>query len=486
MGYWKHQKEGINFVTDKDGSLLWWGMGSGKSYTSIGISRDQQAKRILISCPKSVVPTWIKEFAKHTNNEFIVLAPTKGSVLKKAKEIEKSLNYKQYNKPIVVIVNYESIWRPGLGHTYAPLPPVKKGFEHIKRKRKIIDIGLIRKIDWDIIFVDECQKIKSAGAKVSNFFKLLNKNSKKRVALSGTPTPCSPLDIYGIYRFLDPSIFGTSFQRFKMRYCVMGGFEMRQVKKYINQADLNQKVYSIADRVETEDVIELPEFSDFYIECELSPKARKAYDEFYKEAIIEFSSGTELTASNVLVKHLRLSQIASGIVKDDEGIEHIIDKSKLEALEDLLLGIDEPCVIFTRFRSEVTQIREMIEKFEKKGERKRVVCQIASQIDERDKFESGEAEICIVNIQSGGVGLNELVRARYGFYYSTGYSSGDYEQSKARIRRHGSDLTKKVLYYHIIAKNTMDEVIRDAIKRKIDIIQTVLQDFSKNILKKAA
>ncbi len=476
MSYWKHQQNGIVFVRDKDGSLLWYGMGAGKSYTSIGIIRDHQAQTILIACPKPVVKTWINEFAKHTTkNEFTIIAPTSGSVAKKVIEIKKRLDYKHDTKPKIVILNYESIWRPGLGHTY-------------DKWKNLKDKGLIRNTNWDIVFADECQKLKSPGSKISLFFKLLKSKAKKRIALSGTPTPNSPLDIYGIYRFLDPDIFGTSFQRMRMRYAEMGGFEMRQVVKYINQAELNQKVYSIADRVETEDVIELPDFVDIPIECDLSPKARKAYDEFYKEAVLEFSSGTELTAANVLVKHLRLAQITSGIVKDDDGNEHVIDTSKLDTLEDLLLGIDEPCVIFTRFRSEVNQIRKMIEGFKKKGERPRTVCQIASQIDERDLFASGKAEICIVNIQSGGVGLNELVRARYGFYYSTGYSSGDYEQSRARIRRPGSDVTKKVLYYHIIATNTMDEVIRRAIGKKLNIIEMVLKDFSSKIhkIKKAA
>ena len=471
MGYWKHQENGIRFVRNKDGAMLWWGMGSGKSYASIGIVKDQKAQTVLVVCPKSVVPTWIKEFAKHTNNEFTIIAPMKGSVAKKAKEIEKKLNFKRDKKPKVVILNYESIWRPGLGHTY-------------DKWKNLTDKGLIRRIDWDIVFVDECQKIKSAGSKVSLFFKLLRPKAKKRIALSGTPTPNAPVDIYGIFRFLDPSIFGTSYQRFRMRYCEMGGFEMRKIVRYIDQDQFNKKVYSISDKVETEDVVELPEFVDITVECDLSPKARKAYNEFHKEAVLEFASGTELTAQNILVKQLRLSQMTSGIIKDDDGVEHIIDTSKLDILEDLLLSIDEPCVIFTRFRSEVTQIRAMIEKFPRKGERERIVCQIASQIDERDKFESGEAEICIVNIASGGTGLNELVRARYCFYYSTGYSNGDYLQSKGRVRRPGSDVTKKVLYYHIVARDTMDEVIRKAIENKLNIIETVLADFSKHVSRK--
>jgi SNF2 family DNA or RNA helicase len=482
MAYWQHQKEGIEFVRDKEGALLWWGMGSGKSYTTIGICRDQKAQLTLIVCPKSVIPTWINEFEKHTDpDEFTIIAPNKKSmsVKKKAEEIKKHLEYTPDKKPKVVILNYESIWRPGTGHTY-----------HSKNKKLIKDKGLVRSIDWDLVVLDEAQKAKSAGSKISLFLKLLAQNAKKRIALSGTPFPNSPLDAYGIYRFLDIDIFGTRFNAFRLKYAEMGGFENRQVVRYINQEDLNKKVYSIAHRIETEDVVELPDSTDIFVEVDLSPKARKLYNEFQKEMVYEFSSGTELTAANVLVKQLRLAQIASGAIRDDEDKEHIIDTAKLDALEDLIIQINEPCVVFTRFRSEVTQIRKMIEGLGKKGERPRKVYQIAAGIDERNEFAAGtEDEICVVNLQSGGTGLNELVRARYGFYFSTGYNTGDFLQSKARIKRPGSDLSKKVLYYHIMAKNTIDITIKNAIQRKINITEAVLQDFSKKSgtsIKKAA
>jgi len=144
MQYWTHQQRGIEFVRDKAGSLLWYGMGSGKTLTSIGIMRDQEAQLILISCPKPVVRTWISEFEKHTNNEFDIIAPLTGSVEKKTKEIEKQLKYFGKNKkPKVVIVNYESIWRPGMGPVY-------------DKFKNLTSTGVIRGQDWDLVFVDEC------------------------------------------------------------------------------------------------------------------------------------------------------------------------------------------------------------------------------------------------------------------------------------------------------------------------------------------
>ncbi len=467
MELWTNQKEGIDFSKNKPGTLLWWGMGSGKSLGTIAIAKDIKAKTILIVCPKKVVATWQAEFDKHVKNEFTIIAPQKGTVIKKSKKTKLAMEYKNNSKPKVLILNYESVWREGFG-------PVKDKWGNIKDK------GIIKKIKWDLIVADEAQKIKAPGSKVSRFMSFLA--AKKKIALSGTPFPNSPLDAYGIYRFLDKTIFGTSFQRFKMRYAILGGFENRQVVDFINQKELTKKVHSIAHRIKTEDVVELPDFQHIFIKCELGAKARKAYDAFKKDAIISFQSGVELTAANALTKYLRLAQIASGTVKDDLGNEHLIDTSKIDTLKELLLGIDEPVVIFTRFKAEVKQIKTMIKKFKKEGERERIFAELTGEIDERNKFASGEAEIIIVNLQAGGAGVNELVRARYGIYFSTGYSSGDYEQSLWRIRRPGSDITKKTLYYHITAKHTIDETIMKAIETKMNLVEAILDDFKTEIL----
>ena len=53
--------------------------------------------------------------------------------------------------------------------------------------------------------------------------------ARYKLILSGTPVQNEAIDIFSQYRFLDPSIFGLNFYAFKNRYCVMGGFEQRQL-----------------------------------------------------------------------------------------------------------------------------------------------------------------------------------------------------------------------------------------------------------------
>ena len=60
MTLWQHQKDALEFVKDKEGSLLWHGMSAGKSYTTINIFDVLNTKLALILCPKVVVKTWKK------------------------------------------------------------------------------------------------------------------------------------------------------------------------------------------------------------------------------------------------------------------------------------------------------------------------------------------------------------------------------------------------------------------------------------------
>ncbi|HPK07479.1 MAG TPA: hypothetical protein PK773_06705, partial [Aminivibrio sp.] len=73
---------------------------------------------------------------------------------------------------------------------------------------------------------------------------------------------------------------------------------------------------------------------------------------------------------------------------------------------------------------------------------------------------------------AGGVGIS-LVRARYCIYYSVGYSLGDYEQSLARIHRPGQD--RPVLYVHLLAEDTVDERVYQALDTRRDVVETILE-----------
>jgi SNF2 family DNA or RNA helicase len=77
-----------------------------------------------------------------------------------------------------------------------------------------------------------------------------------------------------------------------------------------------------------------------------------------------------------------------------------------------------------------------------------------------------------VQIQSGGVGI-DCSRAAYAFYYSLGFSLGDYEQSLARLRRPGQ--TRCVRYYHLVCEGTVDAQVYAALRERRNVIEAVLR-----------
>ena len=69
------------------------------------------------------------------------------------------------------------------------------------------DIEIIRDYDFDAVILDESQNIKNVNAQTTKAIMLLN--AKHRIALSGTPIENNLSELYSLFRFLNPSMFGT-------------------------------------------------------------------------------------------------------------------------------------------------------------------------------------------------------------------------------------------------------------------------------------
>ena len=452
---WKHQESAVEFAMLHRGVLFDHDMGVGKTITSILLAQRTEARRILILCPKPVVPVWEHEFNKFCSTEFNILSLNKGSVKKKAEHIDMFLKAQIHQKKVVV-VNFESAWRENLGE--------------IRKNGRISNIGLLRSIDWDLIIIDECHKIAHSSSKISKFCGRLAKATKKIIGLSGTPLPNGCLSAHGLCRTLKNDLFDKSEYRFKMKYAQFGGFENREVLSYINQTEFKQKFASITHSVKAEEVIELPHVVHINRNVDLSPKAMKMYKEFQNECILEIDDGI-ITAENVLVKYLRLAMIASGSVKDEEGNIHHLDNSKIETVKDIIDGLPsiEPIIVFGRFVDEIRRAKEILQK-------DYYTCsELSGQTNQLANWQRGETQILLANIQAGAVGI-DCTRARYCIYLSTGYSYVQYSQSLARICRPGADLKQKIFYYHINANHTIDKKITKALNDKENIIETLLKE----------
>jgi len=340
--------------------------------------------------------------------------------------------------------------------------------------------------DWDLLVCDESHRSKAPGGKFSKSLAHLADGIPAVLGLTGTPMPHSPLDIYAQARFIDSGVFGTSFNNFRNRYANMiklqgayGSFQ--KVAGFINQEELATKIEQFSYQVAAGDVLDLPEKQHLYRTFELDRHERKVYNEIKNDLISEANDRT-ITAANALVKVIRLAQICGGHATDDAGGLVEIGNSKEEALADMLEDLREPVVVFCRFRADLDAVHRAAKKV---GVRSHELSGRVNELQDwkeygvRDKMNGMEPtgrvdtkhSVIAVQIQAGGAGI-DLTKARICIYYSVGYSLGDYEQSLARVHRPGQ--TRPVIYYHLVAEDTIETKLYEALEVKKSIIDFVL------------
>ena len=418
---WKHQQSIYEWLAPMGSAMVSADMGVGK--TLIGIKAGSPDGREVTYCDI-----------------------TKGPVKKRVESLDRALKFTPADKSLFVLVNYESVWRGDLAK-------------------------LVEKTPWTCLILDESHRVKSATGKASRWLARLGlKHPKaKRLCLTGTPMPQSPLDLFGQFRFLDSSVFGTSFSRMRARYAICDPRFPSKVRRYINQDELASKLDAHSYRVEADDVLSLPDAIHETIPIELSPATRRLYKALKDDLTGDLEAG-KVTVGNALSRLLRLQQATSGVARlDDGGTVHIDGvPAKRRALEDRLndLHATEPVVVFCRFRSDLEEVAAAAR------ELGREYAEVSGSRKDLERWQAGDAVILGVQIQSGGLGI-DCSRAAFAFYYSLGFSLGDYEQSLARLRRPGQ--TRMVRYYHLVATGTVDEQVYAALRERRNVIEGVME-----------
>lgn len=453
---YEHQKIAFKFALEKLESnnccALLMDMGLGKSLTSIAIVgqlyQENKIQKVLVICPSSIISVWNDEFKKFSAYEYNIEMIT-GSTMNKRKDKLKSLYYKQGLK--VAVINYEATWR------------MEKELNIYKP---------------DIIICDESQKIKNPSAAQSKTIHRLGVKSNYRIILTGTPVQNSPMDVFSQWKFLDPNIFGLSFYAFRNHYAVMGGYYNHQIIRYKNMDELTSKAHSIAYRITKEEALDLPEQIFLNRYCELEPIARSTYEKVAKQSYAELIDG-EITATNILTKLIRLSQIAGGHVRDDEGRIQVISKAKLNELKDIMEEViidnKKKLVVFARFIPEIESIIKLTE--EMKIQYSYITGEIKPDIrgEMCSSFQNNEnVKLFIAQIQTAGLGIT-LTAADTAVFYSLDFNYANYSQAIARTHRIGQKNT--CTYINLISTETIDEKIIKALESKEDIAKNIVDNW---------
>jgi len=428
-------------VFRRNGSVFTSG-NSGKSFTAVAVVENKKCRSVLVLCPVSVRGVWRREFAKWSTKHWHMIVLEKGTVAKKvAHAILEIARCEALNLPYVVVTNYESA-----------------------REKLFLKFATERK--WDAVIYDESHRAKSHNSSISKACEAIGKHARVRLALTGTPMPHSPMDVFGQYRFLDGGIFGTSYTQFRNEYAITGPLGAYHIVGYRNQEKLAERMGLLCHSVKMSDTdIELPPVTHHTLEADLEDP--KAYADLEAEMFAHIQDGT-ITAANALVKMIRLQQWTSGCVVDDEGVERITGYEKRDMLENLLtdLPVDEPVIVFANFIRSLDTIRGVGEKIGRKcGEISGRVKDLTANSEYPDHL-----NLLAVQIRAGGVGI-DLTRACYVVYYDHVWSLGDHEQSLKRFDRPGQ--TRPCQVYHLQLNGTVDETVVRSLERKKDVVEGV-------------
>lgn len=457
----QHQVRGYNMAlinfTLRRGFGFLFEMGCGKTLTAIAVAgtlyAEHKINKLLVVAPTSVCSVWPEDFGKFADFPHIekIMLGTKSQRLKQLKELE-SFPCEALK---VAVINYESVWRDDI-------------FD------KLVEFNA------DMIICDESQRIKTHDAQQSKAMHQLGDLARYKLILSGTPVQNNAVDLYSQYRFLDPTVFGSNFYKFRNRFCVMGGFNRRQIVNYKDLDLLIKKEHSIAYRVTKKEALDLPEqtFETRYIT--LTPSEKKLYNTLKKESATELANGETISASTVLTKLLRLQQFTGGfVIADGEEKPRQIGFGKINALEDIVddyvIDGGKKLVIFARFRAELDLIQKLLDKKKLKygviygdiklSDRGEIV---------KDFQENEETKVFLAQIDTAGLGIT-LTAADTCVYYSVNFNYAAYSQSLARIHRIGQRNT--CTYIHLTTKGTVDELIMKALHKKEDLAKTIVDDW---------
>ncbi len=469
---YKHQLEGMEYLLANPEAALLDEMGCGKSFqiaSTVGLLlRHREIDRILVIAPMSLVKTWQEELRLATDAPFQVIG---GTPSQRAKQIAS-------DAPIFVI-HYE-----GLRLEEAALGEWLKGGR-------------------SMLVFDESQRIKNLEAQTTQAALRLRPHALRCVIATGTPIANRPLDLFSQYLVMDRGrTFGLKFPAFKNTFCeidvqkIQVGRKTIRVEKFIgvrNSEELRNRILGTSLRRLKSEVLDLPPvlYKDFVVELRAEQKSMYAQmrDNLKVELANMSSEQVTAEASTIMVKLLRLSQIASNPCLLDPAYEG--SNAKLSELDDLLGDVfaddTKKVILWSHY---VQNVEFLVERYnEKFGEK----CKAVGHTGERDVEErqasvrafqdDPETRLFIATPQSAKEGLTLLPRdgrmkADTMIYLDLSFDAGSYVQSQARFHRIGQQ-AERCLVVHLVGESTIDEYIRKTVVEKIKTATELLDDGAK-------
>ena len=459
-----HQKEGVAWLqhlykSKASGCLMADDMGLGKTLQILYFidwhsRKYTNHKPYLIVAPISLLENWKNEYER-----FFMQPRMKINMLTSkdvTRKFDKSIVDKM-QKMDIILTNYESL--------------------------RISQLNFCA-VEFDVVALDEAQKIKSPGTLVTNAAKALKCNFK--IAMTGTPVENSLLDLWCIMDFCVPGLLGNA-KAFAAQYQNPLKKEDTDIVALGNKVHDKLGVYFMR-RLKKDAAKDLPDKIELKEKVLMPPVQKEAY----ASVVNDYTSGIQ---PNMLVTIMHLREVSEHPYLYDSTLlnhetDEIVDTSaRLQATIKFLDEIkkkEEKVIIFV----ERKETQKMLQKLCLKrygiitkiinGDTPSIVKRNMPNKQSRqssiDEFQAVDGfNVIIMSPVAAGMGLN-VTAANHVIHYSRHWNPAKENQATDRVYRIGQ--TKDVFVYYPMAVRSdiksFDETLDDLLSRKTSLATSTI------------
>jgi superfamily II DNA or RNA helicase len=328
------------------------------------------------------------------------------------------------------------------------------------------DALLFKNVTFDYCILDESQAIKNAKTDSAKAVRLLR--ADYRLALSGTPIENHLGELWSLFEFLNPGMFG--------RASVFAG-GLRNPSEETRSLLARGLRPFILRRTKDQVARDLPKKLEQTLYCELEANQRKQYDDLrqhYRQSLLARveREGVNRSKIQILEALLRLRQAAChpGLIDTSKTAE---SSAKLDLLLPQLVEVTEEghkAIVFSQFTSLLAIARARLDKdkipYEYLDGRTR------DRQARVERFQNDpDCKLFLVSLKAGGLGLN-LTAAEYVFLLDPWWNPAVEAQAIDRAHRIGQ--TRAVFAYRLIARDTVEEKVLELQMTKRDLADAII------------
>lgn len=437
-----YQREALGHLHKVRRAALWAPMGGGKTAVTLTALEDLNVVTdvypALVLAPLRVArSTWPDEVEKWAHTKHLRVVPVIGDARARERALATPAD--------VYTMNYDNLdW---LVKYYGERWPFKT------------------------VVADELTRLKSfrlrqGGKRAGALGKVAHTKCDRFIGLTGTPAPKGLVDLWGQTWFLDQGQrLGRTFSAFEQRWFHKDYSGFGLVPYAHAQAEIEGLLSDICLTVKGLPVEE-PVVSPVYVE--LPPKARALYEEMEREAFV-FIEEHGVEGVNAGAKINKLLQIACGAVYVDEHNWKAVHGEKLDALSSILEEANgAPVLVAYNFKHDLERIRKHLP-------RARVLDADPQTI--RD-WNAGRIGLLLAHPASAGHGLNMADGGNILARFSLGWDLELHMQIIERIgplRQKQAGYDRPVFDYHIIASNTVENLVAASLQGKWRVQDALLE-----------